>query len=205
MLYLFHSFILRRGTLDFLINRNVIYTNILYGKLWEAKKRLMGKQWLTVDPRACKWNESSCFKIKKKELERLEKSKHMIGFSLRTKIPHQSWNNWSQLGMLPLNRTKEFLPYMSTKLQLGQTQGQWYVSTHFKPIRPKYMIVWWCSNQLSLCACVSMHVIQQKCALNLTSSAMYLKTFRKTATLKRWHNCSSDIPFSLILARGQLY
>lgn len=127
----------------------------------------------------------------------------MIGFSLRTKIPHQSWNNWSQLGMLPLNRTKDFLPYMSTKLQLGPTQGQWHVSTHFKPIRPKCTIVWWCSNRWSVC--VSMHVIQQKCALNLTSTATCSKTLRKIATLKRWHNFSKDNPFSLILVRGQIY
>lgn len=133
------------------------------------------------------------------------RNQNTIGFSLRTKIPHHSWNNWSQLGMLPLNRTKDFLPYMSTKWQLGQTKGQWYVTTHFKPIRPKYMIVWCCSNWLSVCACVSMHVMQQKCALNLRSSAMCWKTLRKIATLKRQHNCSSDIPFSLILARGQMH
>lgn len=152
----------------------------------KPKRRLIGKQWLTVDLELTNEMQIIVLKYKKKELQRLEKSKHMIEFNLRTKIPHQSWNNWSQLGMLPLNRTKDFLPYMSTKLQLGQTQGQWYVSTRFKPITPKYRIVWWRSNQLSLCAYISMHVIQQKCALNLTSSAQKVKedcNFKKMAQL----------------------
>lgn len=59
----------------------------------KPKRRLIGKQWLTVDLELTNEMQIIVLKYKKKELQRLEKSKHMIEFSLRTKIPHQSWNN----------------------------------------------------------------------------------------------------------------
>lgn len=63
--HLFHSFVLRCGTFNFLKKQKCSSHKYIIWKALGSQRKTNGKAMVDSRPRACKWNENNCFKIRK--------------------------------------------------------------------------------------------------------------------------------------------